>query len=569
MAIRFNPSGSLDIGSDPADLPVQMQDKMAVSGAMTRCTNLSLDRAGIASTRQGSAKLNVSPMDQTAINLLIEQGGDCYVFNGSKIYQNETAISTGLTAAPWSALLYNSYTSANQSIFALNGTDRKRITGGTVAEWGSDSPTVAPTIEAGAGTGLTGDYNAKYTYCRKEGTAVVWESNPSPAAAAAVTLANGSLKITYTAPTDSQITHVRFYRTSAGGSLYLHDQDVEIASANLDTSTDDTALGTEVSWVNHDRPPLGSVAFGPNFTGTCFILQDNNLYYCLPNQPEYWPGAYYIEVSAPQFPLKAGAMLDGILYVGTAVEIYQISGSGAGTFQPLPMAAQTGTVNANCFVALKGFGIYHVGADGIYLYSGGQDKLISRGNLDKIFSGDGAGNIPGLNRTYLSNCWLIAYHGKLYFGYPGGTSVYPDNVLVLDLHSQKLVHHVYAATFRAVGIDHTNSRLLAGDAVGYVWKWEDIDSADDGGTAIAWQLQSADFNQLRKYFPRYARYDVAVGTGATAAGYILLDTVSQQTHAITGNRLTRKRLVTGCTGDRLAVRLSGTGTVDIYGAEIE
>lgn len=683
MPIRFNPSGTLDVGTDPADLPAQAQGKMVVSGAMTRCTNLTLERTGIASTRRGSAKLNpsydyayshaweadyitgdiVNPftydpdlsesyvftwelnitteddpgfknltpgaMDQVYITRIIEQAGFRYSFGGTDIYRNESSIKTGLTPADWSAILYNSYTSANQSVFSLNGIDRKRVTETDIEEWGSDYPTQKAVIRIGWQTGLTGVYNVKYTWARKEGDAVVWESNPT-SAATAVTLSNQSLQIMCAIPADTQITHIRIYRTAAGGSTYLHDQDISIdwntykwaycynweadyvtgttyqafitdvnnigikmftwekyygdsaaydydikstfpweSNNIIDTKTADSALGTEASWVNHDRPPLGNVVLGPNFNGICFILKDNNLHYCLPNQPEYWPSEYYIEVSAPQNPLKAGAFLDGVLYLANAMEIYQISGSGAGTFFPLPMSAQTGTVNANCFVAVKGQGIYHLGTDGIYLYSGGKDLLISRGNLDAIFRGENAGNIPGLNRTDISNCWMITYHGRLYIGYPGGTSEYPDNVIVLDLQTQKLVHHIYAATFQTVGIDNLNTRLLAGDIDGYVWKWEDVDSLDDEGTDISWQIQTADFNQLRKYFPRYAKYDVKVGTGATANGYILLDEVSKQTHPLNGDRLTRKRLVDGCTGDRLAVRITGTGAVDIFGVEIE
>ena len=132
-----------------------------------------------------------------------------------------------------------------------------------------------------------------------------------------------------------------------------------------------------------------------------------------------------------------------------------------------------------------------------------------------------------------------------------------------------MVHHTYSIMFRAVGRDFTNMRLLAGDTLGSTWAWEVVDYTDDDGTAIAWQVQSADFNQLRKYFPRYAKYDVKVGTGGTANGYILLDDTSVQTHPLNGDRLTRKRLVTGCTGDRLSVRVSGSGPVDIYAVEVE
>jgi len=221
MPVRFNPTGILDIASDPADLPSQSDGKMEVSGAMTRCTNLRLDRGGIAITRRGSATINETAITGD-IHRIIEQLGNRYAFAGTQIYKNESSIKTGLTDAAWSALLYNAYNTTVQSVFALNGTDRKRIEGDSVYEWGSESPTVAPVLGIGTQTGLTGAYNAKYTWVRKEADVVVWESNPSPAADNSITLTNQSLKVIVTLPADSQITHIRVYRTlTAGGGLLL------------------------------------------------------------------------------------------------------------------------------------------------------------------------------------------------------------------------------------------------------------------------------------------------------------------------------------------------------------
>ena len=42
------------------------------------------------------------------------------------------------------ASAYNAYNVATQNIFALNGTDRKRIVGSDVFEWGIDPPAAAP-----------------------------------------------------------------------------------------------------------------------------------------------------------------------------------------------------------------------------------------------------------------------------------------------------------------------------------------------------------------------------------------------------------------------------------------
>jgi hypothetical protein len=163
---------------------------------------------------------------------------------------------------------------------------------------------------------------------------------------------------------------------------------------------------------------------------------------------------------------------------------------------------------------------------------------------------------------------MLAYHGKLYFAYPGGTSQYPDNMLVMDLGTNRIVHHQYTAIFRTATVDNLNGRLLAGDTAGYVWSWEDVSLVDDNGVAIDWQVQSKSFNQYYKYFPRYAKYDVKVISGSVV-GYIIVDGVSQQTHIIIGNRLTRKRLVATCTGDQISTRLTGSGEVEIYGVEIE
>ena len=157
MAVKFIPNGILDISTDPSLLPQDTNGKMEFSGAMTRCKNLSLDDNGIAATRKGSRKLNATAVDQTVSRGTIEMNGDRYLFAGTKIYKNESSIATGLTSAVWRAILYNAYNVTTQSVFALNGTDRKRITGSTVAEWGIDAPTSAPTL-AGIDYVITHDW---------------------------------------------------------------------------------------------------------------------------------------------------------------------------------------------------------------------------------------------------------------------------------------------------------------------------------------------------------------------------------------------------------------------------
>ena len=338
----------------------------------------------------------------------------------------------------------------------------------------------------------------------------------------------------------------------------------------IDTNVADTALGTEVD-EDHDKPPSGTFVFGPSFTGMCFMLKDNLMYYSLEKTPEYWPVSHYLEICSMDYDVISGTIFDGQIYVATEHDIYLIPGTSHATFgAPLTMSAITGTISPNCFLGVHGYGVFHLGNDGIYLLSSGKDEPVTHERFKPIFEGTTVGSIPGVDKTNLKNSWITFFKNKLYFCYPKSGSTYPDNMIVTDLRTGKSSHYDYGETFPCVGIDYANKRLLACDTSGYVWEIEHEDSTNDNGTTISWQIETKEYSdQLRKYFPRNARYDVNLGTEATANGYILLNGTSKQTHAITESRITKKRLITGCTGDRIAVRVTGTGPVDIYSMEVE
>ena len=230
MAVFWSPSGDLNVAHDPSDLPEQVDGNNIASGAMVRCKNLRLDERGKARTRDGSTKLNASAIT-TSLTWLEVQAGVRYAFGGGIIYEDETSLVSGLATSAWSAIQYNPFNDPTPNIFALNGTDRKRIEDGEVLEWGIEAPTIAPTLTVGTGKGLTGEYNAKYTYVRKVGTVVVAESDPSPAASATIILSDQSLSAAITQPSDLQVTHIRLYRTQNGGETYLFDSEIPALTA--------------------------------------------------------------------------------------------------------------------------------------------------------------------------------------------------------------------------------------------------------------------------------------------------------------------------------------------------
>ncbi len=645
MPLFFTPNGLLDIATDPADLPGQVTPpSTVVSGSMQRCKNLRLDQQGQVKTRDGSDKINSTALAQTGIHHVREQAGTRYTFSGTVIYEDETSIATGLTDNQWSSILYNAYNDTTDNVFALNGTDRKRIEGSTAYEWGHAAPSTKPTISAGSEGGLTGAYNFKYTYCRLSGSTVIYESAPSDAADLSITCASDSLLFKIdpedmgSTSTLNGMTHYRVYRTLTGGSTYYLEAtlnartghygmqdgythtwentsshtatddvkftttggassstdercfdweedytqsvDTETTDSNtvithgydfisFDSATADGSVGAEVA-TNHDRPPLGSFVAGPNYNGTCFIAKDNLLYYCLAKQPEYWPTSYYVEVSPPQFPIQCVIFSNGQPYALTKQRIYYIQGTGPNTFFPLAMESITGAQGPQGALAVQGKGIYHVGTDGIYLFAG-HDRNITQDHFRPIFRGTTTNGVPGVDSSKLTRCWLIQFQNRLYFGYASSDDTYPEHCLVLNLDNDRWSYYTWGIEIRTVTVDEQNRRLLAGTNDGFIWELEKSTVTDDDTTQISWDVQSKDYTlQTRRHFPRYIKYDVdASDSNCSATGSLMLDGSAHQSHTITGNRTTKRRLVATGNGRRASIRINGSGPVSIYAAEAE
>lgn len=334
-----------------------------------------------------------------------------------------------------------------------------------------------------------------------------------------------------------------------------------------DSSILDQDLGDLVE-NDHDRPPLGSFVFGPAYDGTCFIILGNLLYYCKPKQPEYWPSSYFIEVGTKQLPLVTGVFHNGQPYVMSKTEMFYIQGTGHRTFFPLPMKAKCGAQSVRGALSIAGKGIFHTGPDGIYVFANGSDTKITEVSLEPIFRGETVQEIPGVSS--MSTSWLAFYRNHLYFGYQSAGYDYPTNVLVMNLDTNKVAYFTYGVEISTVANDSANQRLLIGDNSGFVRVIESTSYSDDAGVEIDWELQSKDFMlQTRKHFPRWVKYDIDASNAESVTGSYILGDQMHHSHAITGNRDTRRRLVEVGNGNRAAIRISGTGPATIYATESE
>jgi hypothetical protein len=339
----------------------------------------------------------------------------------------------------------------------------------------------------------------------------------------------------------------------------------------FDLDTPDDSLSTIVQ-TNHDRPPLGSFVFGPAYDGTVFAIVDNALFFCLPKQPEHWPQLNSVQVSTPQFPGVMGLLHNGQAYYLTAVEIFYVQGTGSGTFLPIAMKAKTGAQSPEGAVSVDGTGIFHTGPDGIYLFANGSDRKVTEATLEPLFRGEDVNDMPGVSS--MATSWLTVFKNHLYFGYQDEDHDYPTNVLKMSLDTNRVEYYTYNdgsdVEIRTTVIDHTNKRLLIGDNTGFVRVIESPSYTTDSDVAISWELQSKDYNLgIRKHFPRWLKYDVDASSATGVTGKLLLDGTVFHTHTIAGNRNTKRRLVGVGNGNRATIRISGSGPVTVYGAELE
>ncbi len=544
----------------------------APDGMVVRAKNVVFDRDGIIEIRGGAVR-GLHSTGGTAVLKLFEHNEDIYSWSNTDLYKNGVITDTAaeLTVARPEAVRYAAYNSSTDSMFFLNGTDRKRVEGAVTYEWGVAAPTAKPVLTDGSGSGLTGDYNVKYTFLRKEDSVIVYESNFSPTATSAIPLNDEALTVSgIESPSDSQITHVRVYRTTNGGSTYYKDTDITAGTTTvaLDDSDYTISLNTAAHDNDHDRPPLGNHCAGPFFGGYVFILKDNKIYWCKAKQPEYWPSWYWDEISEPQDPGMALIDFGGTVFALTKERIVQIQGTGSSTFFPVVMESFCGTFASDAVCVVPNQGIYHLGKDGIYLFRAVDSKVFPE--LDPIFSGRSVDGMPDLDLSKIANCWMASFSENLLLGYPStsATTDYPDTVVRIDTDNGKISRFDYPCSIVSVVVDKSSRRLYAGDTDGYAWRL-DYEAADTG-TDIAFELETKQLNTpTREFSPKWARYDTYCNGADTLSAEVIVDGVSVQTHDLSGvDRSTKPRLINDVVGNRISIRFSGTGgDVKIYGQQ--
>ena len=390
-----------------------------------------------------------------------------------------TSITTGLTASARPA-----FATANNLCFLVNGTDRKKLRGATLEEFGIDAPATAPTLAAGAAGTPSGTYESRVTFVNGNTGA---ESSAGPTSS---TVTVSSQKISFTSiPTsaDTQVTKRNIYlrNTSTQANFYLAATIADNSTTTLTYDQADTllvTLGPDTD--ENDRPPSG-VRYLSWHRFRMFAADDTKLYYSKPEKPEAFDADNYEPVGAQDGQRITGLISYGdVLLIFKDRSLYGLFGVDPTTWQVRLLSPDVGCVSHWSIVA----------ADTSLYWWSDQGPMSMTGvakpeNIGRIFLGGTVGNdilaygqLGNIVATVDPNeqhvIWAVADLGEtrntrlLVFSYRLGRWV-TDGWTGLD-----------AASLATVEDDTGRLWVYLGNYNGQVWRlWDaDIDAVPGGTT---------------------------------------------------------------------------------------
>lgn len=184
------------------------------------------------------------------------------------------SLATGLsTVARWSSVLGD-----RGFVYLCNGVDRARVWDGQAAAarfWGIVGPTVAPTAADGGGGGTlsAGSYTWYYAWYNST-TGVLSSASPISNTVTLVASHKGSISGVPAAPadSDSQVTHWRLYRNTAGQSTtYYKVADIAIGTTTYSDNNSDASISLSEELIIDRSYPLGSYPWCGFLNGRMFL----------------------------------------------------------------------------------------------------------------------------------------------------------------------------------------------------------------------------------------------------------------------------------------------------------
>lgn len=336
---------------------------------------VTLSTASLGSGRgQGGQRIYLS--SATPFMLAAWNGG---VYKPSDVGVWGAAVSTG-----WSASneIFFPYDRDMVAIFD-GATAAKKSTNGTT--WTADGIAAqagAPTSANLAGGTLVNGSVYQFSYTGRDDE-LLHESNESATVNHTPAGANLSVRLTLTKHPDAQVdTLVVYARNTTAGELVRRKVGTVANPAGATTTYDVTApnwSSNAEAPTDHDVPPL--LSFGVVWKNRWWARHatiKNRLHFTQIFEPQSWPADFFIDI-----PFERGDDIAALQPLGDTLTVwgqskpFLVIGQTSLDFEVRPSgAAQAGALGPRAIDAVED-GVIHASADGIYLFDGASDRLLS------------------------------------------------------------------------------------------------------------------------------------------------------------------------------------------------
>lgn len=493
-------------------LEQRLSKTLLTPGQSSLLRNWSLREPGVLATRSGWLQFSGSTLGARRL-----QGGRrVYVDNAAfTVAADNGNIYRPTDAGAWGAAVLSGRDSAARTFFphdremvaVFNGVDApvKSVDGLTWSAFGIAAPTVAPTASAVAGGSLVlgNTYEVSYSY---QNASPFAEGNESARVSQATSAGNLTVRVQVTASADPQVTGINVYvrDVTSGESLRRLYASYANTTTTHDITSNAWASGAPAP-SDHDVP-LPTLRNAVVWKNRWWAVVGNRVYFTQIFERQSWPATFYIEI-----PFERGdeiaahiALGDTMVVFGRASKPFLIIGQTSLDFEVRPsVGALAGALGPDAVEVLE-TGIVHAAAEGVYVFDGGSDRLLSY-NIDPGWRD----LVAGSTREDLERV-AVVYHGlekELRVAVP---RLYPWSTpgeWILDLNRTRLQETpAWTQSDRSIG--------------GYI-HWNGNETADGNrGRLLSWSLTDAVLNEEN--------------IGSTANGADLVADVQLGTHATGG-----------------------------------
>lgn len=417
-------------------------------------------------------------------------------------------------AGVWGAAVSTGWSAANEvffpydrdlvAIFDSATAPNKSTNGTTWTAFGIAAPAAAPTIANLAGGTLVNGSSYEFSYTGRD-DALLHEGNESAVVTHVPAGANLSVRLTLPFHPDPQVdTLIIYARDTTAGELVRRRvgtvANPGAGSATYDVTANTWASGSEAP-TDHNVPPL--LSFGLVWKNRWWARHatiKNRLHFTQIFENQSWGSSFYIDIPFERGDsITALSPLGDVLLVFGQSKIFLIIGQTSLDFEVRPSgASQAGALGPRAVDGLEQ-GAIHAAAEGIYLFDGASDRLLS-------YDVDGFAPSAIGWRTYVTTATQaelertpLAYHKAAKEVGIGVTNLYPFGTAgewILDLNRTRIQDHsAWTTTDRSIGgyIQWDGNEATSGDR-GRLFSWsraigslceERTTTAADGANLVA------------------------------------------------------------------------------------